>query len=150
MTRKRTTLPTQPAKTTPRRRAAPPAVPATHPNATPHETSRRRKPVAAPSAPATTLKVPAPALQPVVGDVGLAPPVLVTARPASKQAQLIALLRSTAGADIAQMIAVTGWQAHSVRGAISGVLRKKLGLTVVSQADAAGIRRYRIVDTASA
>ena len=68
----------------------------------------------------------------------------------TKQAQLIALLRSEQGVEMAQLCAVTGWQAHSVRGVISGVLRKKLGLSVRSAADAAGVRRYRIEATPTA
>ena len=68
----------------------------------------------------------------------------------SKQARLIALLGSTTGASIAQMIALTGWQAHTVRGTISGVLRKRLGLNVACAAGDAGVRVYRIVTAASA
>jgi len=65
---------------------------------------------------------------------------------ASKQARLIALLQSQPGATIAQMRALTGWQAHTVRGAISGALRKRLGLNVVCNAPGAdGARIYRIV-----
>ena len=64
----------------------------------------------------------------------------------SKQSQLISLLLRDKGADIAQVRALTGWQAHSVRSAISGLLRKKLGLRVVCEPDGAGVRRYRIVD----
>lgn len=45
------------------------------------------------------------------------------------------------------MTNATGWQAHSVRGVISGVLRKKLGLNVQS-ATVDGTRRYRIVASA--
>jgi len=48
----------------------------------------------------------------------------------SKQAQLICLLRAPAGGTMAQMIALTGWQPHTVRGMISGSLRKRLGLDV--------------------
>ena len=68
----------------------------------------------------------------------------------TKQAQLIALLRSEQGVEMAQLCGLTGWQAHSVRGVINGVLRKKLGLSVRSAADAAGVRRYRIEDTPAA
>ena len=51
-------------------------------------------------------------------------------RPASdtKQAQLIAMLRRKEGATIAQIVAATGWQPHTVRGAFAGALKKKLGL----------------------
>jgi Protein of unknown function (DUF3489) len=49
-----------------------------------------------------------------------------------------------------QMIALTGWQAHTVRGTISGVLRKRLGLDVQSTPAAdGGARVYRIVDGAA-
>jgi hypothetical protein len=63
---------------------------------------------------------------------------------ASKQAQLIALLKSPEGGMLEQMTSLTGWQPHSVRGAISGALRKRLGFTVVC-AGIAGSRVYRIV-----
>ena len=68
----------------------------------------------------------------------------------TKQARLIALLGSAAGASITQMIALTGWQAHTVRGTISGVLRKRLGLNVACASGDAGVRVYRIVTTTSA
>lgn len=64
---------------------------------------------------------------------------------ASKQSQLITLLQSASGATIEQMMSTTGWQAHSVRGTISGVLRKRLGLTVQSATTDGGGRVYRIV-----
>ena len=63
----------------------------------------------------------------------------------SKQAQLIALLRSDPGATMAQMIALTGWQRHTVRGMISGSLRKRLGLDVQHRS-IDGVRVYRIVE----
>jgi hypothetical protein len=48
----------------------------------------------------------------------------------SKQAQLIAALRTPAGGSIEQLSELTGWQPHSVRGTISGTLRKRLNLNV--------------------
>jgi hypothetical protein len=60
-----------------------------------------------------------------------------------KIAVLIGLLRQDGGANIEAMMAATGWQAHSVRGAISGAVKKKLGLTVLSEKTEAG-RLYRI------
>lgn len=57
----------------------------------------------------------------------------VTPQKGTKQAELIALLQTPDGASIAEITAVTGWQAHSVRGAISGQLKKKLGLAVTSE-----------------
>jgi hypothetical protein len=69
------------------------------------------------------------------------------AQPAGRQtklADLIAMLREKRGASIDQLVKATGWQKHSVRGAISGALKKKLGLKVVSEKTDAG-RTYRIV-----
>ena len=63
--------------------------------------------------------------------------------PTSKIDTVITLLRARGGASIEEMMAATGWQAHSVRGAISGQVRKKLGLEVASD-KIDGIRRYRI------
>lgn len=62
----------------------------------------------------------------------------------TKQALLIDLLKRKTGATITEMIKATGWQAHSVRGAISGTLKKKLGLTVSSEAVDGRGRVYRV------
>ena len=62
----------------------------------------------------------------------------------TKQAQLIAMLRRKEGATIAQIVAATGWQPHTVRGAFAGALKKKLGLTVTSEKVEGGQRVYRI------
>lgn len=64
-------------------------------------------------------------------------------RAQSKLAQLIDLLGTRSGASMAQMIALTGWQAHTVRGAISGALRKRLGLNVQTHLEE-GARVYRL------
>ena len=66
------------------------------------------------------------------------------ARPGTKQAILIEMLRRPKGATIQQMTAKTGWQPHSVRGAISGTLKKKLGLAVTSERVGDRGRVYRI------
>ena len=63
----------------------------------------------------------------------------------SKADLLIGLLKREEGASIDELTAASGWQAHSVRGFISGTLKKRLGLTVTSEKDGTGIRRYRIV-----
>lgn len=65
----------------------------------------------------------------------------------SKQSQLISLLETSEGCTISQMIDLTGWQAHTVRGVISGVLRKRLGLNVVCEKTAAG-SSYKIAAAA--
>jgi hypothetical protein len=53
-----------------------------------------------------------------------------TPRAGTKQAQMIEMLRRPEGATVEQIAAATGWQHHTIRGAISGALKKKLGLTV--------------------
>ena len=58
----------------------------------------------------------------------------------SKQSQLVAMLRSPAGGSIDQLTQLTGWQPHSVRGVISGALRKRLKLNVTCEKSV-----YRIV-----
>jgi hypothetical protein len=71
-------------------------------------------------------------------------------RSESKQARIIAMLRAPGGATIDTMTHATGWQQHSVRGFLAGVVRKKLGLALVS-ADGDKGRVYRITErTASA
>lgn len=60
-------------------------------------------------------------------------PKLPTPRSGTKQAQIITLLQRPEGATIAEIVAATGWQAHSARGMISGALKKKLGLPVTSE-----------------
>lgn len=69
-------------------------------------------------------------------------------RPESKQALVIAALRAPTGATIAAIMAVTGWQQHSVRGFFAGAVRRKLGLTLTSQKEN-GDRVYRILDDCS-
>lgn len=61
-----------------------------------------------------------------------------------KLAMIIAMLRKAPGASIATLCDATGWQAHSVRGAMSGSLKKKLGLKVES-VKRDGVRLYGIV-----
>ena len=56
-------------------------------------------------------------------------------------------MRNPGGATIAQMMARTGWQAHTVRGAISGMVRKRLGYEVVTDKGADGQRVYLAMAT---
>jgi Protein of unknown function (DUF3489) len=68
-----------------------------------------------------------------------------TARRESKKAHIIAMLRAPGGVTIEAMARAANWQPHSVRGFLAAVVRKKLGLTLVS-ADGENGRVYRITD----
>ena len=68
------------------------------------------------------------------------PPAL---RDGTKLATIVAMLRRPKGASIEEMAKATGWQLHSVRGLISGAIKKKLGLAVASE-QVDGNRRYRV------
>ena len=76
------------------------------------------------------------------------PPRPHKADPGSKQSRVIAMLQSPAGATIAAMMKATGWQQHSVRGFLAGVVRKRLKLKLGSK-KLDGIRVYQIAGTES-
>ena len=69
---------------------------------------------------------------------------LPTPRAGTKQAMLITLLRASDGATMDEIVAATGWLAHTARGAMSGALGKKLGLVVTSTKEERRGRVYRI------
>jgi len=64
--------------------------------------------------------------------------------PKSKQAKIITLLKRPGGATLDALTEATGWQRHSVRGVISGALKKRLGLRIVTTAAKDGTRVYYI------
>jgi hypothetical protein len=66
----------------------------------------------------------------------------------TKQQTCLDLLGRREGATIEDLEQATGWQKHSVRGFLAGAVRKKLGLTLVSEKPNASPRRYRIPNTA--
>ena len=68
-------------------------------------------------------------------------------REGTKQAVLIELLKRPEGATLAQMTEATGWQVHTVRGAMAGALKKKLGLEITSEKQTGTDRVYRITTT---
>jgi hypothetical protein len=64
----------------------------------------------------------------------------------SKQAKLITMLQRPEGTTIAEVVKALDWQPHTVRGAIAGALKKKLGLKIESEKDGERGRVYRIVE----
>lgn len=71
-------------------------------------------------------------------------PIQPTPRAGTKQAMLISMLQAPEGATMDEIIAATGWQAHTARGAMSGALGKKLRLIVTSAKEGERGRVYRI------
>ena len=69
-------------------------------------------------------------------------------KPATKIETLLKLIKRPRGATLVELQEATGWQAHSVRGAISGTLRKKLDYTVISDETAKRGRFYCIPKSA--
>ena len=96
--------------------------------------SAMQRTVAAPTAPAYRAK---PAHQTT------AVPTSKKADPASKQSRVIAMLQSPTGVTIVAMMKTTGWQQHSVRGFLAGVVRKRLKLRLSSK-KVDGNRVYQI------
>jgi hypothetical protein len=110
--------------------------------ATPAATRRRARLAASSSKEGrVTGKSPATSAEPT-------PPQTVEKGPTKtpKQSTVLTLLKRQEGATIDELMEATAWQAHSVRGFLSAVVRKKLALTLVSDVVGNGIRRYRITD----
>ena len=70
-------------------------------------------------------------------------------REGTKQAVLVELLTRAEGATLPQMTEATGWQVHTVRGAMAGALKKKLGLEITSEKQTGADRIYRITNQAA-
>ena len=80
-------------------------------------------------------------------EIGITTQPSRTTREGTKQAVLIELLRRAEGATLPQMTEATGWQIHTVRGAMAGALKKKLGLEITSEKQTGTDRVYRITTT---
>lgn len=74
------------------------------------------------------------------------PTAPIQRRKGTKQETLIEMLRADGGATIDEIVEATGWQPHTVRGAMSGALKKKLGLTITSEKVEGRGRTYIVVD----
>src|SRR5260370_21540303 len=70
----------------------------------------------------------------------------ISTRPDTKHARILAMLRTPEGATVAAIMTAIEWQQHSVRGFLAGVVRKKLGLNLLSESTDKG-RVYRIQDS---
>jgi len=70
-------------------------------------------------------------------------------RSGSKAEIILKKLKTGKGSTIDELVEATGWQSHSVRGFMSGTVKKKLGLEVASEPGKDGVRRYRITDNTS-
>ncbi len=88
-------------------------------------TKSERKPRQAPQGRTRAKKAETAAQSP---DQAIQPNVAPRTRANSKQAQLIEMLRQPDGATVTEIVAAFKWQPHTVRGAIAGALKKKLGL----------------------
>lgn len=98
----------------------------------PSQSPKPTEPSKLPASPLAVKKVDPP--------IVLAPTVI---KASSKQAQVITLLSNPQGAKLPELMQATGWQAHSVRGFLSGTIKKKLNLNLISQKQD-GTQIYRI------
>jgi len=64
----------------------------------------------------------------------------------TKRARVIDLLKTTEGASLLDLMEATSWQRHSVRGFLSGTVKKKLGFSLISTISEQGLRRYKIIE----
>ena len=81
--------------------------------------------------------------------IGFTSQVSRAKREGTKQAVLVELLTRAEGATLPQMTEATGWQVHTVRGAMAGALKKKLGLEITSEKQTGADRIYRITNQAA-
>lgn len=99
---------------------------------------------------ASASRSPAAALDPMPTGADASSDVNVPTTPAapdkqpSKAEAVLKLLRRKRGASLAELQAATGWQAHSVRGFLSGTIRKRMRLALTAEPGSDGVRRYAV------
>jgi len=103
----------------------------------------KAKAAAKPGTLSTASKIPAKSAPSKSTAVVSSPPPPAS-RPGSKTQACLDLLARRTGATLAELMAASGWQAHSVRGFLSGTVKKKLGLALASTRDVEGVRHYRV------
>jgi hypothetical protein len=81
---------------------------------------------------------------PNAGPLAVTPSRRTGSRPDSKQARMIEMLKRPEGATVEQIAEALNWARHTVRGAMAGALKKKLGLTITSEKSEGGARTYHI------
>ncbi len=113
--------------------AAPPSEPARKPNKTAQTTKR-----------ATKTKARKATAQRTAAKAGKKTGDQRAAKGSNKKAQVIAMMRRTKGATLAEIVAATGWQKHTIRG-FASIQGKKSGQKIESSKNAAGERVYKIV-----
>ncbi len=86
-------------------------------------------------------KVPTKRASAKAGSAGRPP---ASGRGGTKTDKILGLLKRPGGATLKELIKATGWQPHSVRGFLSGVITKKLKFKVASVKDESGVRRYSV------
>ena len=106
-------------------------------------TTKARSKAKAPKASDVEAAAASPPVSPAAAAPSPAEPAASPKSPNGKLGALVALMQRPQGADISDMMRATGWQAHSVRGAMAGALKKKFALAITSQKSDAG-RIYRI------
>jgi hypothetical protein len=99
--------------------------------------------------PAVSDAVSAPTVTAKSAQKGAANAKIGNVPPDSKQSRIVAMLRAPTGTTLAGMIEATGWQKHSVRGFLAGVVRKRLKLKLTSK-KIDGDRVYRIAGSGTA
>jgi hypothetical protein len=83
---------------------------------------------------------------PNAGPLAVTPRRRASSRPDSKQARMIEMLKRPEGATVEQIAEAMHWRRHTVRGAMAGALKKKLGLTITSEKGDSGSRTYRVAE----
>jgi hypothetical protein len=123
---------------------AAPAEPAAEPKATTKPTPAPRKPRVAPAKGESAKNATSASKRAKTPKKAKPAKARGGAREGSKSAEVLELLKRPKGATLTELMKASGWQAHSVRGFLSGTVGKKMGLTVASEKSEQGERTYAV------